>query len=449
MMSSHPFTAVVLAAGQGTRMKSSIPKVLHRVGHLPLIHHVDNLLKAVGCKESILVTAPHMDTLRQELPHFKHAFQDSPLGTGHAVLSAKDFLQEGKDVLVLYGDTPLITPPTILAMLEAKREKGVEIVVLGMTIPPFLSHNAHYGRLVQDADGFIDRIVEYKDATPDEKAITLCNSGVMLIAGQHILSLLEAIQNNNEKKEFYLTDIVKIGTSRGLKTIAIDISAEELMGINSPQDLSMAESIFQARQRKKFLDQGVRMQDPSSIYFAYDTLLQEDVLIEPYVFFGPQVIVERGAHIKAFSYLEGCHVKEACTIGPFARLRPQTVIEKKAKIGNFVEIKNATIGEASKISHLSYVGDAFLGSRVNIGAGTITCNYDGYKKHKTTIQNDVFIGSNTSLVAPLTIGEGALIGAGTTVTKDVGKDALTVSRTPQTHIKEGAVKFRSRYQPKS
>jgi bifunctional UDP-N-acetylglucosamine pyrophosphorylase/glucosamine-1-phosphate N-acetyltransferase len=298
--------------------------------------------------------------------------------------------------------------------------------------------------LIEGEDGFIEKIVEYNDATAKERAVTFCNSGIMLISGSHALSLLKGLTNKNAKGEFYLTDIVELATKKGLQTIAIEGDPEEFIGVNCPNDLAVAEACFQSRQRQKFLDEGVRMQDPATVYFAHDTEIAADVLIEPQVFFGPGVKIETGSTIRAFSYLESCTVGENCTVGPFARIRPGTKLGKKVRVGNFVELKNTTVDEGSKIPHLSYVGDATLGKHVNIGAGTITCNYDGYQKHKTVIKDHVFIGSNTSLVAPITVGENALVGAGSTLTKDVPNEGLAVGRAPQSVIDQGAKKFRAK-----
>jgi bifunctional UDP-N-acetylglucosamine pyrophosphorylase/glucosamine-1-phosphate N-acetyltransferase len=441
MMKAENITAIVLAAGQGTRMKSETPKVMHLLGHLPLVHHVAKLLDAIGCTQGILVTAPCMEGVRVACNSFTHAIQDKPLGTGHAVLAAEKFITPMTDVLVLYGDTPLVTPESIQLMIKEKKDFCADIAVLAMD----LDNPGHYGRLVENEEGFVEKIVEYNDATAKERAITLCNSGIMLISGKHALSLLKGLTNKNVKGEFYLTDIVELATQKGLQTIAIEGDPEEFIGVNCPEDLSIAEACFQARQRRKFSNQGVRMQDPAAVYFSHDTEIAEDVLIEPQVFFGPGVKVKTQSTVRAFSYLESCVIGENCIVGPFARIRPGTILGKKVRVGNFVELKNTTVDEGSKIPHLSYVGDATLGKCVNIGAGTITCNYDGYQKHKTVLQDHVFIGSNTSLVAPLTIGENALVGAGSTLTKDVPSGGLAIGRASQSVIDQGAKKFRAKH----
>jgi bifunctional UDP-N-acetylglucosamine pyrophosphorylase/glucosamine-1-phosphate N-acetyltransferase len=441
MMKTQNITAIILAAGQGTRMKSATPKVMHLLGHLPLVQHVAQLLDTLGCTERILVTAPGMEDVRAACKEFTHVIQDKPLGTGHAVLAAEKFITPAKDVLVLYGDTPLVTPESIQLMRAEKKAFCADIAVLGMD----LDEPGHYGRLVQNDEGFVEKILEYNDATAKERAITLCNSGIMLISGQHALSLLKSLTNKNAKGEFYLTDIVEFATQKGLQTIAIEGDPEEFIGVNCPEDLIMTEACFQLRQRQKFLEQGVRMQDPDTVYFAYDTEIAEDVLLEPHVFFGPGVKIETRSTIRAFSYLESCTIGESCAVGPFARIRPGTKLGKKVRVGNFVELKNTTVEEGSKIPHLSYVGDATLGKNVNIGAGTITCNYDGHQKHKTVLKDNVFIGSNTSLVAPITIGENALVGAGSTLTKDVPSDGLAIGRATQSVIDQGAKKFRIKH----
>jgi bifunctional UDP-N-acetylglucosamine pyrophosphorylase/glucosamine-1-phosphate N-acetyltransferase len=441
-MKNHSFTAIILAAGQGTRMKSSTPKVLHLLGHLPLVHHVDRLLESLNCKNRILVTAPSMEDVRASLPGYHHAIQEKPLGTGHAVMAAAPFIKKDEDVLILYGDTPLVTKDTIQEMLDEKASNAADIILLSM-----LPEDAGaYGRLVLDDDGFVERIVEYKDATEDEKDIPFCNSGILLMKGALLQTLLAKIENNNAKGEYYLTDIVGIANQEGLKTLALEGLEEEFMGVNSPEDLALAEALFQEQRRQRFLDKGVRMHSPHSLYVAHDTDIEEDVTIEPNVFCGPGVKIKKGAHIRAFSYLEGCTVGENTVVGPFARLRPGTTLGKKVKVGNFVELKNATIDEGSKIPHLSYVGDATVGRKVNVGAGTITCNYDGYKKNKTVIEDNVFIGSNTSLIAPITLGENAMVGAGSTLTQDVLKDSLALSRKEQSNIENGAQKFRAKHQ---
>jgi len=439
-MKIQNITAIVLAAGLGTRMKSAVPKVMHLLGHLPLVQHVAKLLDTLGCRERILVTSPLMEGVRTACKNFTHVIQDKPLGTGHAVLAAQEFITLAQDILVLYGDTPLVTHDTIQSMLQKKQERGVDLAVLGMK----LGNPGDYGRLIETNDGFIEKIVEYKDATPEEQAVTFCNSGIMLISGVHALSLLKSLTNKNAKSEFYLTDVVELATARGLKTIAVEGSPEEFMGVNCQSDLATVENLFQWRQRTKFLNDGVRMQDPQTVYFAYDTEIAVDVLIEPHVFFGPGVKIETQSILRAFSYLEDCTVGENTTVGPFARIRPGTKLGKKVRVGNFVELKNTTVDDGSKIPHLSYIGDATLGKAVNIGAGTITCNYDGHKKHKTILEDHVFIGSNSSLVAPITIGENAIIGAGSTVTKDVEKEGLALSRSPQSVIANGAKKFRAK-----
>ena len=388
---------------------------------------------------SILVTAPDMEDVRSEVDS-THAIQDKALGTGHAVLAAADHMTGMDDVLVLYGDTPLVTAETVQAMIQEKQDAGADMAVLGMR----LENPGHYGRLVGNAEGFVERIVEFKDANAEERDIEFCNSGIVLISGQHARDLLTAIDNKNAKGEYYLTDIIEIGANKGLKTIAVEGAPEEFMGVNSPEELASAEYLFQERQRLKFLEQGVRMQDPTTVYFAYDTEVAPDVSLEPHVYFGPGVSVATQATIRAFSHLEGCTVHAEAIVGPYARIRPGTSLGKQSRVGNFVEIKKSTVGEGSKISHLSYVGDADIGAQVNIGAGTITCNYDGYHKNKTTIQDNVFIGSNTALVAPITIGKNALVGAGSTLTQDVKKDGLALSRKEQANIDNGAKKFRAK-----
>lgn len=441
-MDTNNLIAIVLGAGNGTRMKSSKPKVMHEIAHLPMVQHVQNLLEHIKCGQKILVTSPNMNKARESLEGYAHAIQEKPLGTGHAVLAAADYIDGQKDVLVLYGDTPLITEETLKKMIAAR--KKYDLVVLGM----HPENPGQYGRLIMDDAGWLIRIVEYKEATPTEKKITFCNSGIVLINGNHALDLLKKIKNKNTKGEYYLTDIVEIASAQGLKATAVSGSAQELIGVNSCTDLAKAERIFQDRQRQKFMDHGVTLRDPATTYFSYDTKIEGGCCIEPNVYFGPGVMLEKDVTLKANSYLEDCHIKSNVSIGPFARIRPGTEISEDAKVGNFVEIKKSKIGKGSKVSHLSYIGDSVLGQDVNIGAGTITCNYDGYNKYKTTLEDGVFIGSNASLVAPVTIGKNAIIGAGSTITKNVTEDDIALTRSDQKSIKGGARKFKSRKERK-
>lgn len=440
---SH-IAAVVLAAGQGTRMKSATPKVLHKVGGLPMVQHVLRTLETIGCSYTCVVTAPSMEDVRAAVAPHATAIQHKAQGTGHAVHSAKTFLEKHKDknIFVLYGDTPLITAETLKHM-EAAQEDAT-IVLLGMRP----TDSGMYGRIFCDKKKVVQEIIEYRDATPEQQENNLCNSGVMLIRGDRLIELLEAIDNKNAKAEYYLTDIVSIARKKGWATHLVETHAEEVLGVNAPAELALVESIFQKRQRHHFLEQGVTLLDPASVYFSYDTEIANDVRVEPHVFFGPSVKVDSHVHIKAFCHIEGAHLQAHSIVGPFARLRPGTTLAHHAKVGNFVEIKNAQIGEHAKVSHLSYIGDATLESHVNIGAGTITCNYDGVKKAKTLIQEGTFVGSNTALVAPVTLGANSIIAAGSVITKDVPEDALAVARGTQETIPNGARKIWARKKKK-
>jgi bifunctional UDP-N-acetylglucosamine pyrophosphorylase/glucosamine-1-phosphate N-acetyltransferase len=427
----QPFLAVILAAGQGTRMRSSLPKVLHPLANKPLIEHVLDAACEDNFRQKIVVTGHQSERVRQALSHRDDitgfALQDSMKGTAHAVLSARSDLENTPDhhILVLFGDTPLITSDT-LGQAAQSLQDGADVVVLGFEA----EDPSGYGRLVMNGDQ-LSAIVEDREASDAQKAITFCNSGVMGLSAAHALSLLDEIDDKNSKKEFYLTDAVAIARKRGLKVAAVKAPFEDVLGINTRSELATAEKIFQARRRQAMMRDGVSLIDPESVFFSADTVIDEDVVIEPNVFFAPGVRIEKNVQIRANSYLEGCHVHEGCVVGPFARLRPGTVLHKGARVGNFCEVKKAVIGQGSKVNHLSYIGDAVLGDDVNIGAGTITCNYDGKNKYQTRIAAGAFIGSNSALVAPVSIGERALVGAGSVITKDVPDEALSLARGRQ------------------
>ena len=441
-----PTAAIILAAGKGTRMKSQLPKVLHKVAGRPMVSHVLHTADAAGLEPQVLVIAPGMHTVASVGHSFseevKIATQHEQLGTANAVLSAKEALEgfEG-NLVVLYGDTPLIRPETINALLEAlNRDARRAVAVLGFT-----PHDpADYGRLVVDASGALTAIVEAKDATAEQKKITLCNSGVIALRGNVAWELLEKIGNQNAKGEYYLTDVVQIAVDAGLSAVAVEADAQEVLGVNSRADLAVADAAFQQRARHAAMLDGVTLQAPETVYFSADTELANDVTVEPNVYFGPGVVIGSGAHIKAFSHLEGCVIGEQAVVGPFARLRPGTSLGEHAKIGNFVELKKAEVAAGAKISHLSYIGDATVGEDANIGAGTITCNYDGYNKHRTSIGRDAFIGSNTALVAPVSVGDGAMVAAGSVITEDIEADALALARTRQEQKADWARAFRDK-----
>ncbi len=443
---STPIAAVILAAGKGTRMKSGLPKVMHPVAGLPMVGHVLQLALKLDAAPIAVVTSSGMEQVaalaRDIAGDVDIAIQKEQLGTAHAVLAARTALGELDGILlVLYGDTPLLTEASAKQLIAAvESDKKCALAVLG-----FIPDDAgSYGRLVLDDAGELAAIVEAKDANEDELAIELCNSGVMAIRANLVWKLLQQIKNENAKSEYYLTDIVALARAAGHKAVAVEGDADEVLGVNSRSELAVAEAVFQYRARQKFMDAGVTLIDPDSVYFAADTVIENDVLIEPNVFFGPAVTIRKGAHIKAFSHIEGAEIGVNSSVGPFARLRPGTKLGGDVKIGNFVELKAADVKDGAKISHLSYVGDASVGEDANIGAGTITCNYDGYLKYKTVIGKNVFVGSNSALVAPVTLGDGALIAAGSVITEDVAADALAIARGAQTAKPGAAKEFRTK-----
>ncbi|MFT6224539.1 MAG: bifunctional UDP-N-acetylglucosamine pyrophosphorylase/glucosamine-1-phosphate N-acetyltransferase [Paracoccaceae bacterium] len=420
---------VILAAGQGTRMQSDLPKVLHHVAGAPLLHHA--MMSASQLEpHRIVIVAGHGAAAVGAAAHdydpdASVVIQAEQLGTAHAVQQARAALADAPgDVIVLYGDTPFISPATLAAMQNARAEH--DIVVLGFEA----ADPARYGRLVMDG-ATLERIVEYKDASTREREITLCNSGVITADRDTLFTLIDAVENNNAAGEFYLTDIVALARARGLKATAVTCAEAETMGVNSRVDLATAEAVFQRRARADALENGVTLAAPDTVFFSYDTYIGRDALIEQNVVFGPGVTVETGATIRAFSHLEGCHVSRGAVVGPYARLRPGAELSENTRVGNFVEIKNATLAEGVKVNHLSYIGDATVGRDTNIGAGTITCNYDGVFKHHTTIGAHAFIGSDTMLVAPVTIGDRAMTASGATITSDVPAGALALARAPQ------------------
>ncbi len=426
-----PVAVIVLAAGQGTRMSSDLPKVLHPLAGAPLVAHALATARAIEPARIILVVGHGGDAVAEVAraidPDIRVVTQREQLGTGHAVRQAAAALDGfAGDVIVLYADTPLIRPATLEAMLEA-RAGGAAVVILGF----YAADPGSYGRLIRDEDGHLQAIVEARDATDVELAIPLCNSGLMAADAVTLMSLLAEVTNANAKREYYLTDVVGLARARGLAAEVITCPEAETLGVNSRADLAVAEATFQARARAEALANGTTLVDPGTVWFALDTVVGRDVTIGPCVWFGAGVTVESGASIHAFSHLEGCHVSRGAKIGPFARLRPGAEIAEDVHVGNFVEIKNAIVEEGAKANHLAYIGDARVGAGANIGAGTITCNYDGVSKHRTDIGRGAFIGSNAALVAPVRIGDGALVGAGSVVTRDVPDDALAVARGRQ------------------
>ena len=427
--------AIVLAAGEGTRMRSTLPKVLHTVAGRTLLAHVLTALAEAGGTRTAVVVGPDRDDVAAEArriaPNAQTFVQSERRGTAHAVLAAKEALSKGADdVLVIFGDTPLIRAETLVRLRRALTD-GASVAVLGFRP----ADTKGYGRLVTQGDELL-AIVEEADATDAQRAITLCNGGLMAIAGKHALAILEKIGNANRKGEFYLTDAVTVARDMALKAVALEVSEDEVSGINTKAQLAAAESVTQQRLRAAAMEAGVTLVAPDTVHLCADTKLGKDVTIEPYVVFGAGVTVEDGATIRSFSHLQGAHVGKGAIVGPYARLRPGAKLEENVHIGNFVEVKEALIEAGAKANHLAYIGDARVGAAANIGAGTITCNYDGAAKHRTDIGAGAFIGSNSSLVAPVKIGDGAYTGSGSVITKDVPANSLALGRAQQV-VKEG------------
>lgn len=436
-MSENKICAVVLAAGQGTRMKSDLPKVLHKIAGRPMVCHLLATVDALNAEKAVVVVGPGMDLVAGAVAPHSVAVQHKQQGTGDAVKAAREELQGFKgSVLVLYGDTPLVKKETLEEMARL-RENGAAVVVLGFEP----ADPGRYGRLIVK-DGVLEKIVEFKDASEQEKAVRLCNSGVMCLDGEKLFGWLDRLKNNNAAGEYYLTDVVALARADGCSAVVVTGTEEEMAGANSRADLAMIEGIVQKRLREKFLAQGVTMTDPDTVYFSYDTVLGKDITIEPSVIFEPGCVVEDNVEIKGFCHFEGTHIRSGAKVGPFARLRPGADIGNGCHIGDFVEIKNAVIENGAKVNHLSYIGDARIGEKTNIGAGTITCNYDGYFKSRTEIGAGAFIGSDTVIVAPCTIGDGAMTAAGSVITKNVEPNAMAVSRGKQTALAGWAEKFR-------
>ena len=430
--------ALVLAAGEGTRMRSTLPKALQPLGGRPLLAHVLAVADAAGCSETAIVVGPDhgvVAALARELAPEAQVFeQRERLGTAHAVLAARGAIAHGADdVLVMFADTPLVRPATLARLREALA-RGAAVAVLGFRA----ADPTGYGRLVTEGDDLI-AIREERDASPAERAITLCNAGLMALLGQHALSLLDAIGNANAKGEYYLTDAVALARAKGMQAVAIETAEDDVRGINTKGQLAEAEAVLQQRLRATAMEAGVTMIAPETVFLCADTKFGKDVTIEPNVVFGPGVTVDDGATIRAFSHLEGAYVGKGARVGPFARLRPGANLGEDVHIGNFVEVKAADIEAGAKANHLAYIGDARVGAGANVGAGTITCNYDGVSKHRTDIGKGTFIGSNSALVAPVKIGDGAYIGSGSVITKDVPADSLAIGRGEQT-VKVGWAK---------
>ncbi len=434
---------VILAAGKGTRMKSALPKVLHKVAGRSMLGHVLAQAESVPAADIAVVIGPGQDEVRTEVtrlsPAAKVFVQESQSGTADAVLAARPALQEHNgDVIVLYADTPLIEATT-LASLRAALDGGAGVAVLGFEA----KDSTGYGRLITVNENTLLAIREHKDASPEERKITLCNSGVLAFRLPDLLGVLNRIGNGNAKGEYYLTDAVEIARADGVRAAVVRTPEDEVLGVNSRGQLAIAERIWQDRAREAAMENGATLTAPETVFFSYDTVIGRDVVIEPHVVFGPGVTIADGAEIKAFCHFEGASIGANARIGPYARLRPGATLGRDVHIGNFVEVKNVAVGAGAKANHLSYLGDGSVGAGANIGAGTIFCNYDGFFKHKTEIGEGAFIGSNSSLVAPIKIGDGAYVGSGSVITKDVAPGALAIERSPQEERPQWAAKFRA------
>lgn len=436
--------AIILAAGQGTRMKSALPKPLHQVGGMPMLGWSLNAAQALGTKRIVTVLPQHSETTQSWLGDIEFAIQQEARGTGHAVLAAKDKLGGFSGVaLVMFGDTPLITATT-LSQLTRHIADGADIAVLGF----HADDPSGYGRFICSEDGQLNAIIEHKDANETERQIDFVNGGVMAVACPLIFDLLDAVSDDNANGEIYLTDIVHIANERGLKVATCETDEAEVIGVNNRADLAKVEGIIQSRLRSIVMDQGVTMLAPETVFLSADAVIEQDVIIEPHVVIGTGTHIGEGSIIKSFSHLEGARLGPCCIIGPYARLRPGTIAGDGVKIGNFVETKNTNLANGAKANHLTYLGDATIGEHANIGAGTITCNYDGANKFKTLIGDRAFIGSNSALVAPISIGANAIVGAGSTITNDVPDNAIAIARGKQKNIDNAATVFRKRAQDK-
>jgi bifunctional UDP-N-acetylglucosamine pyrophosphorylase / glucosamine-1-phosphate N-acetyltransferase len=440
-MSARSSLTVVLAAGEGTRMRSSLPKVLHPVASQSLLAHVLRAAPSGPDARLAVVIGPDHQAVADEVkrirPEAETFIQRERLGTAHAALAARAAIERGADdLLVAFGDTPLISAETF-ARLRAPLAKGAALAVLGFRA----ADPTGYGRLLMQGERLV-AIREHADASEDERKVTLCNAGVMAFDGRKALSILDSIGNANSKREYYLVDAVEIVRTSGMEAVVIETSEDEVRGINTKAQLAEADAVMQARLRKAAMDAGVTLIAPETIYLAADTTFGKDVTIEPFVFIGPGVSIDDGAVIHSFSHIVQAAIGKKASIGPYARLRPGTSLGEGVRIGNFVETKAATLQAGVKVNHLSYIGDAEIGANSNIGAGTITCNYDGFFKHKTTIGTEAFVGTNSSLVAPVKIGDRAYIGSGSVITKDVPDDAMAIERSPQNNRDGGAKRYR-------
>nr|WIE89205.1 bifunctional UDP-N-acetylglucosamine diphosphorylase/glucosamine-1-phosphate N-acetyltransferase GlmU [Mesorhizobium sp. WSM4875] len=443
-MSQRSCLSVILAAGEGTRMKSAMPKVLHAIAGLPMVAHVVKAAEAAGATGLALVIGHGADEMRKAVQKFapkaETFVQEKRLGTAHAVLAAREAIAKGyDDILVMFGDTPLIDAAA-LAAARQKLAEGAAVAVIGFRPP----NPTGYGRLIEKG-GRLVAIREEKDCSEAEKKLGFCNAGMMAVAGNQALRLLDKVGNNNAKGEFYLTDIVELAGADGLDVVATEASFESALGINNRAELAEAEGIWQTRRRREAMLAGVTLIAPETVYFSHDTEIGADTIVEPNVWFGPGVKIASGAKIHAFSHIEGATVASYCDVGPFARLRPGADLRQRAKVGNFCEVKQATIEEGAKVNHLTYIGDARVGAGANIGAGTITCNYDGFSKFFTDIGEGAFVGSNSALVAPVTIGKGGYIASGSVITESVPDDALAFGRARQKTLPGKGKELRERF----
>jgi bifunctional UDP-N-acetylglucosamine pyrophosphorylase/glucosamine-1-phosphate N-acetyltransferase len=444
MSEQRRFAVIILAAGQGTRMRSDTHKVLHPIASRPLLLHLLDRVDALGADKKVVVLGKGREQVEEAIAgrDVTIAVQAAQKGTGHAVQQAAAVLADyDGPVIILYGDTPFVETDTLRRMLDRlDGDGGPGVVVLASSPDDPLK----YGRIILGKGDHIAKMVEYKDATEEERAVRLCNSGMMAVRAHDLFRWLDKVGNDNAAGEYYLPDIVNIAAAEGREAVVIEGDPYEAAGVNSRAELAHLELEWQRRRREQALDEGATLIDPESVWFAYDTKLGRDVTVEPHVVFGPGVQVADGATIHAFSHIEGATIGGKASIGPFARIRPGTRLAERTRVGNFVELKKAELGEGAKVNHLSYVGDASVGAKANIGAGTITCNYDGFGKYGTVIGAGAFIGSNTALVAPVTVGDGAIVGAGSVITKDVEADSLAIERSEQKGIAGWARRFRER-----
>ncbi|HEX2645746.1 MAG TPA: bifunctional UDP-N-acetylglucosamine diphosphorylase/glucosamine-1-phosphate N-acetyltransferase GlmU [Candidatus Dormibacteraeota bacterium] len=443
-MSRSRLAVIILAAGEGSRLNSARPKVLHEVAGQPMIRHVIDALTPCEPVATVVVVGRGMEPLARAVAPATCVIQDQPRGTGDAVCAARSALadllgrRDIETILVLFGDTPLLRSETIAALLDARGDTAVAVAGFRPADP------GPYGRLVLGPDGELRRIVEARDAGAKERVIGLCNGGIMALDARYAFDLLDRIGNDNAKREFYLTDIVGIARAAGHRCRFAELPAEEVLGVNTRSELAEAEALIQDRLRRRAMDGGTTLIDPNSVFLAADTQLGRDVVVEPNVVFGPGVRVADNVRVRAFSHIEGATIAMGAIVGPFARLRPGAVLEAEVHVGNFVEVKETRLGAGAKANHLSYLGDSDIGAGTNIGAGTITCNYDGFNKFRTIIGAGAFIGSNTALVAPVSVGDGAYVATGSVIVSDVPPDALTIARARQVNKPGRASELRTR-----